>query len=298
MSASNRVGVIWRLLQASAYVSQKRRDRLVAHLQQSVQAEDGKQLLHALLTLNLTHGTHITESDRTIDDGDVKQQLATEASVLPTPATSSEAASNQPTASSSSPAPQPSLWSPSTRVSYFGSLLLQSLLSLPLSNTQLPTALVALPTDDLCRLACDGSGGPVVECILRVHSGESFSHPLSTQQRLIDALLPRVSDLALSASGSYVVERMYTSSDVQRKRTIAQLLARDERRLKHSKPAAMLMRRCRVQHIKASSKVTHITIPHCSHCSLLLSLPHARSFDSRFVSVYGSSPIEPQKPTN
>ena len=169
--------------------------------------------------------------------------------------------SDQPATSS------PSLWSSSSRVSYFGSLLLQSLLSLPLSDTSLSTALVSLSTDDLYRLACDGSGGPVLECLLRVHTATSFSHPLSTQQRLIDALLPRVTELALSASGSYVVERMYGAADVQRKRVIAESLAKDEKRLKHSKPASMLMRRCRVKQIKTSNKVALHTAQTAQHSS-------------------------------
>ena len=270
MSESNRVGVIWRLLSASAFVSQKRRDRLVSQLQQSVQAEDGPQLLHALLTSDFGQGTAQAEREHAPNESDVKEApaaAAAAAAMSPTAPTSSGEGSEQPAtlSSSSYSASRPSHWS-SGRVSYFGSLLLQALLSLPLSDNSVSAALVSLPVDALCRLACDGSGGPVVECLLRVHSVSSFSHPLSTQQRVIDVLLPRVAELALSASGSYVVERMYVQSDVRRKRAIAESLAADEKRLRHSKPASMLMRRCRVKQLRTSSKVRNTAHPLHSHC--------------------------------
>lgn len=262
--------MIWRLLQSSELVSQKRRDRLVNQLQQALHAADANQMLHALLTLNTNHTSQPTQSQQATDDSS-QSEMATEVieqsvtSILPVTDSDQAAASSASSASSS--ASLVSVWSPSSRVSYFGSLLLQSLLSLPVSDPQLSSALVSLSSDELYRLACDGSGGPVIECLLRVHSGSSFSHPMSTQRRLIDVLLPRVSELALSSSGSYVVERMYGAADVQRKRAIAQSLAKDEKRLRHSKPAAMLLRRCGVKHLQTSNKVVTHPAPHLTPTS-------------------------------
>ena len=263
---SNRLGVLWRLLEASALVSQERRDQLVELLKQSLRARDGDQLLLALVSLDGSQSQSVVTAEAEVaadETGDDEPPAAT--AVITLTATTSSAAldAEQSTAyhppsssltSLSSESP-PSRWLSSRRVSYFGSLLLQSLLSAPLSDTSLSAALVAMPAADLARLACDGSGGPVLECLLRVHSASSFSHPLSTQQRLMDVLLPRVSELALSASGSYVVERMYSAADARRKRAIAQALAKDEKRLRHSKPAAILLKRCRLQHSQHSKQV-------------------------------------------
>ena len=251
VTESNRVGVLWRLLQASAFVSQKRRDRLVTRLQRALQATDGVQLLQRLLALH-------TGTDSTLAAAGQQQD---EAAPVETGAQSKAQSTASP----------PAL--PPAGVSYFGSLLLQSLLSLPLSDTSLSAALVSLPSVELSRLACDGSGGPVLECVLRVHGGGSFSHPLSTQQRLIDALLPRVSACAVHPSGSYVVERMYQAADVQRKRSIAEALAKDEKRLQHSKPAAMLLRRCRVRQLKTSHKVSALPHTHTASYSSRAAIP-------------------------
>ena len=128
-------------------------------------------------------------------------------------------------------------------VSYFGSVMLQALLSLP-SSTPLVSALLALPADAFLHLASNARGAHVLESVLAVGHASGFSHSLTHQHALVDLVIAHLLPLSHSVAGSFLVEKAYRAADSQRKRTISSQLASQQKTLQRSKSGQALLRTC------------------------------------------------------
>ena len=154
-------------------------------------------------------------------------------------------------------------------VSYFGSVMLQALLSLP-SSTPLVSALLALPSDTFLRLASDARGVHVLESVLVVGHSTGFSHSLTHQHALVDLVIAHLLPLSHSVAGSFLVEKAYRAADSHRKRTISSQLASQQKALQRSKSGQALLRTCGLQSGKPSVDVS----PHLIYCTQHKTLHH------------------------
>ena len=202
---------MWRLLQASAWVSLRSRAALVDALREALSCADSAELLHALLRL---------------------------------PERPQEAADSSAGSEKRPPLVGASSSSAFLGVSHFGSLLLQALLAVPLADSSLVSAVLALSEADFLRLACDARGAPVLESVLVVHPSTGFSHSLTQQHALVDRVIAQLLPVARSVSGSFVVERAYRAADLPRQRAIAAELTRHARTLQRTRSGAALLRAC------------------------------------------------------
>ena len=214
------MGVVWRCLQAAAWVSDRSRGLLLDSLHYALDCTDTDGLLQCLLTLDTTQGG----------------RKSGEGAEGPTP----------PKAGS---------------VSYFGSVMLQALLSLP-SSTPLVSALLALPSDVFLRLASDTRGAHVFESILAVGQSTGFSHTLTHQHALVDLVILHLPTLSHSPAGSFLVEKAYRAADSQRKRTISSQLASQHKSLQRSKSGQALLRTCGLQPGRPFIDVSPSLTPH------------------------------------
>lgn len=117
-------------------------------------------------------------------------------------------------------------------------------LSTSLPFTTVLNGFLSLPSEFLLRLAMDPAGSRVFEAYLRAPIS------LSLRQALLRKFQMKWVELAMSAPGSFVVERLFALAPPQLKVGIASDLCRVEKRVQGSRSGSALWRKLRLDHFK------------------------------------------------